>query len=395
MLRTSSPSFVSTVVTRGVFPAALCAGLSVSVACDVNLGSDGGTDADAGDDAGIVDAGVDRFADYGEPIPATAGEWTYTVFDEARCGNDTPVGVMVNPSPSETPSGRVVVYMEGGGACWSAITCNNNLATFTKTGITEADAQQFVTQLGSTGLFNRSNPDNPFKDDDFVYIPYCTGDLHAGKQPTTAYGVSHVGANNVEAFLNRVVPTFPDAKEVVLTGTSGGAFGAMLNYERVKELFIDLPVRLLIDSAPPMTTNFIKPELQTQQRTAWNLDASVPTGCTTCTDLFSTFKYSLDQDPNLQVGLISSTADRTLRFFFGLGYTPITNMPAADYRAGLDELRTLLVPYANVRTYYIEGEQHVWLYSEPLGSVTVANTSLTNWLRGFMGVQSPWENVGP
>ena len=30
------------------------------------------------------------------------------------------------------------------------------------------------------GIFDRSNPENPFRDFGVIFVPYCTGDVHIG-----------------------------------------------------------------------------------------------------------------------------------------------------------------------------------------------------------------------
>ena len=65
-------------------------------------------------------------------------------------------------------------------------------------------------------MFNRGNARNPVKDWNFVYVPYCTGDVHLGTKDNGMVegvdGAQHfVGRLNMKAFLNRIVPTFTDA----------------------------------------------------------------------------------------------------------------------------------------------------------------------------------------
>ena len=57
------------------------------------------------------------------------------------------------------------------------------------------------------GIFDRSNPENPFKDFSVIVVPYCTGDVHIG-DASRRYGddpssrpVAHRGYRNVAAVL--------------------------------------------------------------------------------------------------------------------------------------------------------------------------------------------------
>lgn len=344
-----------------------------------------------GDGGPQTDAGPDRFADYGEPIAADEDEWTWVPFEDSACGNGASVGIGISPSAD---SSRVLLYLEGGGLCWDDASCNQQqTAYFVGRGYNAADFAAFVDQLGDRGVFNRADPNNPFRDFSFVYVPYCTGDLHGGSRAETDYGVSHVGYQNVGAYLHRVVPTFKDATEVVLTGTSAGGYGALLNYDRVQRAFLDVPVHLLIDSAPPFSEALLPAEMQATQRAAWDTDAAIPEGCESCDDLYATFQYLLQAHPSLRVGLISSLQDQTLRYL--IGYGAGTSITGSQYQAALVELlNEAFDEPTRTRVYFIPGGEHVFLYSA-LGSVVVNGQSLGDWTAGFLGDHDGWNHVLP
>jgi hypothetical protein len=73
--------------------------------------SDGGA-------AKTVYAGADS-AD-GDGLGAPPGEWTWLDVAGSRCGNGSPTGIAVNVRPGAQ---RLVVLLEGGGACDSGQTC--------------------------------------------------------------------------------------------------------------------------------------------------------------------------------------------------------------------------------------------------------------------------------
>ncbi|WP_438039336.1 hypothetical protein [Sorangium sp. So ce128] len=54
------------------------------------------------------------------PIEASAENWTWVPFSNAFCANGDTTGIGVNLT---SKSKRVVVYLEGGGACWDEDTC--------------------------------------------------------------------------------------------------------------------------------------------------------------------------------------------------------------------------------------------------------------------------------
>ena len=134
-------------------------------------------------------------------------------FEEALCANGESTGIGVNFT---SQSKEVVIFLMGGGACWDGFTCYiANIATHVSSGYDEkkfsGDKNGF---LSDTLMFNRTLSDNPFRDANYVYVPYCTGDVHAGNNVPTYSGkkTHHVGAVNMEAYLQRIVATFPDAE---------------------------------------------------------------------------------------------------------------------------------------------------------------------------------------
>src|SRR5690606_10230591 len=103
--------------------------------------------------------------------------------------------------------------------------------------------------------FNRSRPENPFQDWNVVFVPYCTGDFHAGDAPGTAVpGVAgvqdFVGLHNTDRMLRRIGRQARRANHVVLAGESAGGFGAVLTYDLVARRLGPAPVDLLDDSGP-------------------------------------------------------------------------------------------------------------------------------------------------
>ena len=64
---------------------------------------------------------------------------------------------------------KVVLFFQGGGACFTAEMCSFTDGTYT----VQADGSQVT--LGSAGVFDAANEANPFRDYSFVFVPYCTG----------------------------------------------------------------------------------------------------------------------------------------------------------------------------------------------------------------------------
>ena len=139
----------------------------------------------------------------------------------------------------------------------------------------------------SAGIFNRGFAPNPVKNWTFVYVPYCTGDVHAGNHPDgTVPGVADkqqfVGYVNVEkATSTRIVPSFPGLTKVLLTGISAGGFGAASDYVQVAKAFGTVPVYEIDDSGPPMPDPYNAKCLLTEQVNLWGFDKTILKDCGT------------------------------------------------------------------------------------------------------------------
>jgi hypothetical protein len=282
-------------------------------------------------------------------------------------------------------SDKVMIFMEGGGACFDLITCGGNPFNV---------ANQRTERTG--GLFARGQADNPVKDWNLIFVPYCTGDVHLGtKEDGTVEGVAgthqFVGRNNVMAYLNRLVPTFSDASQVLLTGISAGGFGAAANTEVVQWAFGDVPVTAIDDSGPPMSSEFLATCLQEKWRTTWGFDDSILKDCgEDCPDPNDySIPYSIhvaNKFPGRMGGLIETTGDSVITGFYGYGANDCTGsfftaIPQETFRMGLLDYRERIMDLdANLGTYFIEGNQHTWLSSNGFYTFEVDGVLMVDWI---------------
>ena len=84
-----------------------------------------------------------------------------------------------------------------------------------------------TTKIPTTegGIFDLSNPDNPFADYTFIFVPYCTGDVHLGdvtREYSPELTVEHNGFVNSTTALTYLVENYADAAQVVVVGESAG-----------------------------------------------------------------------------------------------------------------------------------------------------------------------------
>jgi hypothetical protein len=320
------------------------------------------------------------------PITAPAGEWTWVDFPGAHCADGSPTGIGVNLGK---PGGRALVYLEGGGACWDVLTCYSIKSAVNIEG--GYDAKKFATDAKSlvSGFFDRNAPDNPFKDDSFVFVPYCTGDVHAGDNVATygAHQVHHVGHANMAAYLTRLVPTFSGASRVVLAGSSAGGFGAALNWWQVQQAFGKLRVDMIDDSGTPMPPDIKNGGAYTAAwEKSWNLAATVPPGCADClAHLDALFGFYGKAFPNARGALVSYSADTVLPAFFG-----ITD---AEFTQGLmEELATNIAPNPGLGYFVYGGSGHV-LWFDP--ALATNGVTLNEFVTKMITDDPAWKSQAP
>jgi hypothetical protein len=380
--------------------------------------------ADAADDADAGDAGIDvtdapfdatGFApiDGGsavitQVVPET---WTWVPFPESKCRDGSTTGIGVNFNPA---SQNLVIYMEGGGACFNFETCVGNPSSFGAADFPMRfpSASDGGTPESGNGILDRTNAANPVADWNFIYVPYCTGDIHAGNNPAgTVLDVTgpqmFVGYQNVNLFLERIVPTFATAKQVLLTGVSGGGFGAAANYAHVQRAFGAVPVDMLDDSGPFMEDPYLPLCLQNEVRTLWGLDSTVGADCEgQCNDPGTFFvdlaRHISTKYPARTFGLMDSVDDGTISEFFGFGAADCTSFvqeSATTFGDGLNDIRTKLAAEHNLGTFYFPGTDHTSLgddsfYQRDTTSLDGgAGVLLTSWVGSL--VHGTTYNAGP
>jgi Pectinacetylesterase len=336
----------------------------------------------------IVDAGMPIVRDAepdvfvspytGAPILAPAEQWSYIPFAGSKCGNGSSTGISINPG---TNPDNVVIFLMGGGACWNGVTCLSGAASNTETKV-EGPEQLADIARGSI-IFDRTGP---FADASFVFVPYCTADVHAGDsiKNYTILGnsktVHHKGAANMEVFLQRLVPTYAKAKRVLLTGVSAGGFGAILNFDRIKRAFPGARISVLDDSGPPMTPGLGQ---WAEMRTAWNL--TMPAACTGCDmNLDNVVPYLEGLAGPERIALASFTEDQVIRSFF-------LYPTASQFRSDLFALRSKLGP--KFRSFFVTGSEHVMIRSSP--APTVSGLFYGDWVRQFWNDDPAWSQIGP
>jgi hypothetical protein len=318
-------------------------------------------------------------------LVAPAGVWTWIDVPESQCDDGSPTGFAVNPQDTSD----LFIFFEGGGACWDYLTCFVvNSATHGPVGSAE-----WATRAASLPApFDRTRATNPFSNATMVYIPYCTGDLHAGDNVAQYSGDNvtrtyyHKGRSDTVAFLNRVTSTWRAPTRVVFSGSSAGGYGAALTYDLMRKTYPATRMYLIDDAGTLLEGDAVPAAERTAWFASWNLGGVVDPLCPGCRDDLSGFYTTLaSRYPNDRMALLSSLQDDTISAYF---------MLAAD-QFQTDLLQMLgdrLTPTLNFRAFLISGSQHTLLGTP---QVTTQNVVLESWLGDMVNDRSPWPTITP
>jgi hypothetical protein len=338
-----------------------------------------------------------------------------------------------------TDSNRLLIFFEGGGACTSAGFCNFNPANVNQVlsgtgetvigsalGAVAGRQQPGAYQAGEvTGIFSADRSENPFRDWNMVYIPYCTGDVHSGtRQAASVPGVAtpqkFVGHFNTRTFIGRLVPTFEAGLErVIVTGSSAGSFGAALNFSMISDAF-GVQADAILDSGAPFDDEFWPTCLQKSWRDLFGLNDALPPDCEQCFNedgggLLAMSDFLIAKHPTARIALVSSIHDEVIRLFFTPGLDDCATIttadpvgitlgqltgaqlfPTATYESGLLGVRAKYGSQGRMASYFMAGanetlHQHTW--RPRFFQVSAGSQSLAAFVSGFL--EGRVEQVGP
>ena len=195
----------------GLLALASCGGDDSASSADTAVSS---TEAVASTEAPVVETIAPEPTD----APVTTPTWeTVDAPSDCMCADGSAFHFYLR----EASPTKVLFYLEGGGACFSGDMCKPGSGTYSET-------ISPVSKLeDSPGIFDFANPENPFADYSVVYVPYCTGDVHAGNT-TKDYGngvvTQHKGFVNASNALDTMIKRFPNTTQLVVAGSSAGSF---------------------------------------------------------------------------------------------------------------------------------------------------------------------------
>ena len=200
--------------------------------------------------------------------------WTWLAKENMFSRNGDNTGYIAN---LKTNSTKLLIYLQGGGACFNSLTCTSNPSSFG-----ENDAQDLINDRQDALLFDRSATSNPFGDWNYAVVPYSTGDVHSGTNNSADVangptGQNMTGYNNFTVVIEELKNYFnanQGITDIILAGGSAGSFGTYLNFIQTAEAFgSSINITLLADSGILLLDDTLFDDcLNTKWNDLWNFD---------------------------------------------------------------------------------------------------------------------------
>ena len=354
----------------------LCLSLLLSTAC-----SDGSStliveDPEAAPFAELVEQGVTRYLGMYSPM---LSEQTDDVINHYFAAGDGPVcaeGAPYSMATRDQGSEDLMIFLEGGGACWSDFCFY---------------VSEVTPGIPREGLLDPGRNNNPVKGWSQVYIPYCDGSLHAGDVDVDTNADGQIdryqhGLHNLSAALDVAVRAFPAPRKILLAGQSGGGFGTIFALPLVRQLYPGVPIDVVNDSGVGVLKPG-KPEFLDKIIAEWNIGAFIPASCPECLPadghLTDYLIWQMDQDPDVKRGLLSYSRDANLSdLFLAIGGDVFEQALAQELQQQED------AHPQRTHSWVVSGSGHTFVELEPDRSA--GGVALMEWVAAMLADSDEW-----
>jgi hypothetical protein len=291
---------------------------------------------------------------------------------DCECSNGSEFSFWVR----EASPTKVILFLQGGGNCFSAETCEPSSGTYDRTIGAEDDPSP-------EGILDFAADGNPFADFSVVYVPYCTGDVHIGNT-TTEYGpgltVHHKGYVNGTAALDHLTATFPGATDIVVMGESAGSVPTPLYAGLASDRLPDARITVLADGSGAAPDS---PDVNSRLFDAWNANETVPAWPENA-------GVAADQWSAQQLMIHSGRHDRDIVFARhdyaydeqqSVGAALVFNSPVPDLLSLIDANEMQIEGAGvNLLSYIAPGDAHTVLTNDAFYTESVSGEPLVDWV---------------
>lgn len=343
-------------------------------------------------------AGVDQYLGEFTPSASTpVGDgWVRHDFDPD--GGNGPICIDGSPyavySRAGTDPTKLLILEQGGGACWQDFyNCNVDL---------DDNALPPVPQVDQVGIWNRSNPANPFADYSAVYLPYCDGSVFSGDNDVVDANFPdgpvryHRGMRNQSAGIDVAASLFPDAEQITVAGSSAGGVGvAGFAPFLVRFAFGNLVDLTVFNDAGPVAVNLDPSQSAAIAARAddWQFAQFYPKSCYQCDELgqaTGVIDWRLWFDSTVREAIYETDGDITNRFFMGLlGDQPAwRNLIVTEHGILNDDYPD------RYKRFFVAGDtSHTALQTILFYTQTADGVVLSDWTADFLDDAAGWVDI--
>jgi glyoxylase-like metal-dependent hydrolase (beta-lactamase superfamily II) len=296
---------------------------------------------------------------------------------ETLCSDGSEYKFFVRPGDP----GKLLFYLQGGGACWSRQTCDPALQPTYNINLEGFSPKRYQ------GIFEFDNPANPFREHTVVFAPYCTGDVHIGAldavyAPVTEDGepltIYHRGFANVQSVLDWTYDRLRDPGEIFVTGSSAGAQPSPYYAAVLADHYSSARVTQLGDGAGGYR-NVRNRARSTDQWGTFNEINKLPGFEDLRLEEFSyesIYIHAARQHPNLMFAQYDAAEDRVQKTYLGL--TGQTDVRLLDHlRANQADISA---EASNFRYYIAGGDSHTVLARPEFYKFKARGVSIRDWV---------------
>ena len=327
---------------------------------------------------------------------------------------------------------RLVVALDGGGACWNADTCIGSPLSGQGSSYSQVVDETPTALAQSGGLLDDRNPKNPYKKYTKVFIPYCTGDVHWGSKDTVyslplptggnlPWVIHHHGADNLLAVLHWLQTHDHQGPEVELRklkdlsviGTSAGGYGTLLAFPYFAQEARQARLNLIADaSIGVLTESFYREAIYNPANPgteSWGFDLNLPSWVPGYAGLLASgladarvimptaFAALANYRPAGHFASLTNNFDNVQIGFFGLmkGVFPPGLPEVIEWYSSMKFITLSTASLPNYRFFIDRSSEHTLTTSDAQTyGVGVNGISLAAWIKAMITPRSgPWTNL--
>jgi len=333
--------------------------------------------------SGQAKMGVDRFlVDILPPAHKADAAWDYYRFAASAPPADTdPVCLDGSPYSVQIRGGsadKVLLYLEGGGACWNQQTC------------WQAElARKTARNPGGQGILNFADATNPFRSWTVVHAPYCDGSVFSGHR-TVSYGgepTYHHGLQNVSSAISVMRFRVRNPTQIVIAGSSAGAYGGLSAYRIVRAVYPGVSILVILASGVGLHNPDDRIAVA-ERAEHWGFRQLLPPDCDRCNEQFTyAWQSALARDGNLRVAVIDYERDGILGFFLKMepqALKALWDKVTGDVqRSQPDRFKRLI----------LHGRGHVVMTSPSFYSNRAPDGSIARWINAAVERSPEWRDL--